>query len=172
MSLYDDSNAMPGTPGSRNFLSAYRLNRRPKWYDIYLNFARIISLRSTCSRLQVGCIIASSDNNRILAIGYNGNYPGGPNICDSDEPGKCGCYHSEQNALIKLDYNDLTQKIMYVTASPCVMCAKGILLAGIKEVWYTDQYRDTSGIQLLQKNGVTVIQRSPDILFNVEMEED
>jgi len=93
----------------------------------------------------------------VLAIGYNGNYKGGPNKCDSSEPGNCGCLHAEENAIIKLDYNDHARKRLYTTTSPCKMCAKRIINAGIKHVVYSKLYRDREGVDLLMKNSVDVI---------------
>lgn len=131
---------------------------RPKWTKIYMDFAFALSNRSSCDRASVGCVITSMDHNRVLAIGYNGNYRGGPNCCDSKEPGACGCLHAEENAIIKLDYNDHSDKIAYTTMSPCIMCAKRILNAGIVEVRYSILYRDDSGLRLLQNNGIDVKQ--------------
>lgn len=127
---------------------------RPYWDEIYVEFAKKLSLRSTCKRLSVGCVITSFDHNRVLAIGYNGNYKGGQNCCDSDEPGKCGCLHAEENALIKMDYNDPVDKILYTTTSPCLMCAKRIINADIKKVIFNQLYRNTDGIDLLIENDI------------------
>lgn len=101
-------------------------------------------------------MITSADGQRVLAIGYNGNWMGGPNACDSSEPGLCGCLHSEENALIKLDYNDSSRKILYTTTAPCVMCAKRIINAKITAVRYLNAYRKTEGVELLQKAGIEV----------------
>ena len=124
---------------------------RPSWDSVYLDFALHLAERGTCRRLQVGCVITSWDSNRVLAIGYNGNYKGGPNVCDSEEVGNCGCVHSETNALVKLDYNDHAKKRAYITHSPCLMCAKLIINAGISEVVFISMYRDDAGVQLLEK---------------------
>ena len=129
---------------------------RPDWDEIFMVFARSLARRSTCRRLAVGCVVVSEDNTRILAMGYNGNYPGGPNDCESDEPGKCGCFHSEMSALIKLGRADMSRKVMYVTHSPCKTCAKAILLAGIDEVVYGLDYRSADGTDLLRSRGIPV----------------
>lgn len=136
---------------------------RPSWDDLYMNFANNLCSRSTCKRLRVGCVITSWDHNRVLAIGYNGNYARGPNVCDSEEPGNCGCLHAEENAIIKLDYNDHNMKRLYSAVSPCKMCAKRIINAGISEVVYSELYRSNDGITLLQNNGITVIQHKSKI---------
>ncbi len=132
-------------------------NGRPLWNEIYIEFAKLLSIRSTCARASVGCVVASWDSNRVLAIGYNGNYRNGPNVCDSEEPGNCGCLHAEDNALLKLDFNDHSKKRMYTTVSPCKMCAKRIINAGIDEVVYDILYRDSEGIDVLTGAGIPII---------------
>jgi len=129
---------------------------RPGWDAIWLKFAHLISERSYDDRYKVGAIVVSIDNTQVLAVGYNGNYSGGPNEADSAEPGKSGFIHAEINALLKCDYNYHKVKKLYVTLSPCMMCAKAIINAGISEVIYDDEYRDTAGIQLMKDTGIVV----------------
>ena len=129
---------------------------RPSRDNIWMNFATSISSRSYDPRHQVGAVIVTSDNTRVLAIGYNGNHSGGPNEPESLEPGKSGFIHAEINALLKLDYNNPQYKIMYVTLSPCRMCAKAIINAGISEVVYIEEYRDTTSLELLRGAGIVV----------------
>ena len=129
---------------------------RPTFDEIYMDLAIDLSKRSTCSRRHVGCVIVSTDNQRVLAIGYNGSWRGGPNECDSETPGNCGCLHAEENALIKLDYNDHADKKIYTTTMPCIMCAKRIINSGIKQVIYFEEYRNREGVDLLEKAGISV----------------
>ena len=98
----------------------------------------------------------TQDNSQVLSLGYNGNYKGGPNEVESEVPGDSGMLHAEINALLKLDYNNPKQKAMYVTLSPCRMCAKAIINAGVNEVVYDKEYRDTSGLDILRSVGVRV----------------
>lgn len=70
------------------------MKNRPSFEEIHMRMALLLRERSTCARLQVGCVIASADFRKILAMGYNGNATGLPNECDSVEPGKCGCFVS------------------------------------------------------------------------------
>lgn len=81
---------------------------------------------------------------------------GGANYVDSLERGKTGTIHAENNALIKLDYSNPKQKRAYVTLSPCLTCARLLINACINEVVYDEEYRDTSGLELLRKHGVVV----------------
>ena len=121
-----------------------------------MEFAHIIARRSYDPRHQVGAIVVSADNTQVLAIGYNGNYKGGPNEAESLNPGESGMIHAEINALLKMDYNNPKDKILYVTLSPCRMCAKAIVNAGIRKVFYDEEYRDTSSLDILRNSGVEV----------------
>jgi dCMP deaminase len=121
-----------------------------------MDFAVNIARRSTCSRLQVGAVVVSEDNTRILGHGYNGGPAGGFNDCISLEPGKCGHLHAEINALVKTNYHDAAQKKIYVTTVPCFNCSVAIVNANIKEVVYLHDYRDHSGLELLEKSGIKV----------------
>jgi len=129
---------------------------RPNWDDVWTNFATTIASRSYDPRYRVGAVVVTSDNTRVLAIGYNGNYSGGPNEPESLEPGMSGFIHAEINALLKLDYNNPQYKIMYVTLSPCRMCAKAIINAGISEIVYIKEYRDITSVNLLVDAGIVV----------------
>ena len=84
-------------------------------------------------------------------MGYNAEQAGGSNEVESLEPGQSGCIHAEINALIKLDYNNPKPKKMYVTLSPCKMCAKAIVNSGIEEIIYLEEYRDKTGVEILGK---------------------
>jgi len=126
-----------------------------------MEFAHIIARRSYDTRHQVGAVVVSDDNTQVLAIGYNGNYKGGPNEAESLTPGESGMIHAEINALLKMDYNNPKSKILYVTLSPCRMCAKAIVNAGIQRVVYDEEYRDTSSLEILRNSGVEVSRFSP-----------
>lgn len=134
--------------------------QRPEWDQVWMEFAHLISRRSYDPRHQVGAVIVSGDMTRVMSIGYNGNYSGGPNEVESDIPGQSGMLHAEINALLKCDYNDPKDKIMYITLSPCRMCAKAIINSGISEVVYSEEYRDLSGVCLLQSCGIKTRQYS------------
>lgn len=121
-----------------------------------MNIARTVAERSYDPRLKVGAIIVSDDNTRLLSLGYNGNYRGGPNQPDSVDPGLSGFIHAEVNALVKCDYNFNRKKVMYLTHSPCAQCAKVIINADISQVVYDEVYRDPAGIDLLSSSSVLV----------------
>jgi len=129
---------------------------RPTWDEVWMDTARVIARRSMDPRHKVGAVIVTDDNTQVLAVGYNGDQKGGLNCVESSEPGMSGFLHAEVNALIKCDYNIHKPKIMYLTLSPCPMCAKAIVNGGIKQVVYAEEYRDTRGIDLLRQCGVEV----------------
>ncbi len=129
---------------------------RPKWDTVWIEFAENISRRSIDPKHKVGAVIVTTDNTQVLALGYNGDHKGGPNSRDSMKHGHSGLIHAEINALIKCDYNNPKDKKMYVTLSPCCVCAKAIINSGIKEVIYLEKYIDSEGIDILQSCGISV----------------
>ena len=130
---------------------------RPSFEDIYLNLAFTMAERSTCKRLKVGTVITTVDYRKVLAVGYNGNASGLSNGCDRDEPGNCGCLHSEENAVINCDSPREREKIVFITHNPCVYCAKRLInLGGVKQVYYSHEYRSNEGLLLLEAVGITL----------------
>jgi len=132
------------------------MNDRPLWDEIWMDLANRLAERSVDEKTKVGAVIVTDDNTQVLAIGYNGDHKGGPNQRESEIDGESGFIHAEINALIKFDYNNPKTKIMYVTISPCVICAKAIINAGISRVIYKKKFRDTAGLDLLTNEGVSV----------------
>jgi dCMP deaminase len=131
---------------------------RPDWNSIWSDFVTNISKRSPDQKFQVGAVIVTEDNTQVLALGYNGDHKGGPNQRDSLETGRSGFIHAEVNALIKCDFNNPKKKKMYLTHSPCPVCAKCIVNAGIKEVLYIKDYKpDMTGIDILKDSGIKVV---------------
>jgi dCMP deaminase len=124
--------------------------------EVYMRMAEELAKRSTCARNQVGSVIATGDLTQVIGIGYNGNARGLANHCDSSEPGRCGCLHSEANALIKAGAQT-PGKAMFVTVSPCVMCAKMIINSNVARVCYRLAYRDLSGVEVLRQGGVEAV---------------
>ena len=130
---------------------------RPDWDQIWIEFAQSIAKRSVDPKHKVGSIIVNSENTQVLSIGYNGDHKGGPNRRESLETGQSGFIHAEINSLIKLDYNNPCKKKMYLTLSPCPVCAKAIVNAGIEEVVYEKFYEHGhEGIKILSDSGIVV----------------
>lgn len=129
----------------------------------YMSMAKIWAENSYCQRRKVGALIVK--NNMIISDGYNGTPSGFENVCE-DEDGLTKPYvlHAEANAITKIarSNNNSDGATLYVTASPCIECAKLIIQAGIKRVVYAEKYRLTDGIDLLERAGVEVIYLQPD----------
>ena len=134
---------------------AHRVERVPL-YEVYMRMAEELAKRSTCARLQVGTVITDAGLANVLGIGYNGNARGFDDACDSPEPGRCGCIHSEVNALIKAP-GLAPDKVAFVTASPCVMCAKLMVNGGVSHVFYRTPYRDPAGVETLRRGGIAAV---------------
>lgn len=123
----------------------------------YLRMARIWAENSYCRRRQVGALVVK--DKMIISDGYNGTPSGFENVCE-DETGTTFPYvlHAEANAITKLarSSNNSDGATLYVTASPCIECAKLIIQSGIRRVVYAEKYRLMDGIDLLEKAGVKV----------------
>ena len=124
----------------------------------YLQMATVWAKNSYCARRQVGAILVK--DKMIISDGYNGTPAGFENVCE-DENGVTKPYvlHAEANAITKVakSGNSSDGSTLYVTASPCIECAKLIIQAGIKRVVYHDEYRITDGLDLLRRAGIEVV---------------
>lgn len=124
----------------------------------YMRMARIWAENSYCKRRQVGALIVK--NKMIISDGYNGTPSGFDNVCE-DESGVTIPYvlHAEANAITKIarSNNSSEGATMYVTASPCIECAKLIIQAGIKRVVYGEKYRLEEGLDLLKKASIETV---------------
>lgn len=121
----------------------------------YLEMAAVWAKNSYCKRRQVGALIVK--DRMIISDGYNGTPSGFENVCEDDNGvTKPYVLHAEANAITKVSKsgNSSDGATLYVTASPCLECAKLIIQAGIKRVVYNDEYRLTDGIDLLRRAGV------------------
>jgi dCMP deaminase len=123
----------------------------------YLRMAKIWAENSYCERKKVGAILVNGK--MIISDGYNGTPSGFENICE-DESGITKTYvlHAEANAITKVakSNNSSEGATLYVTASPCIECAKLIIQAGIKRVVYSEEYRIADGLELLKKANIEV----------------
>lgn len=153
-----DSNDGPGSPlpltksGEKSAADKER-----KFDERYLRMADIWSENSYCTRRKVGALIVKEK--MIISDGFNGTPSGFENVCE-DESGLTKPYvlHAEANAITKIarSGNNSDGATLYVTASPCIECAKLIIQCGIKRVVYGEHYRLTDGIDLLRRAGIQV----------------
>lgn len=123
----------------------------------YIRMAVIWAENSYCERRKVGALIVK--DKMIISDGYNGTPSGFENICeDENNLTKPYVLHAEANAITKIarTNNSSNEATMYVTASPCIECAKLIIQAGIKRVVYSEHYRLEDGINLLKRAGIEV----------------
>ncbi len=124
----------------------------------YLRMARIWAENSYCVRRQVGALLVKDQ--MIISDGFNGTPAGFENVCE-DEAGITKPYvlHAEANAITKVarSNNSSEGSTLYVTASPCVECAKLIIQSGIKRVVFYELYRISDGIDLLKRAGVDCV---------------
>ena len=134
---------------------------KQKQYNLdcrYLRMAQIWAENSYCKRRQVGALVVK--DKMIISDGYNGTPSGFDNICE-DETNTTYPYvlHAEANAITKLarSSNNSDGATLYVTASPCIECAKLIIQAGIKRVIYGEEYRLSDGLDLMRKAGIEVL---------------
>ena len=141
-------------------------DRRPSWDEYFLGIARLVSKRSTCLRRKVGALIVKE--RRILATGYNGT-PSGIrhcaevgclraklNIPSGQRHELCRGLHAEQNVLLQaaLYGISLRDSTLYITNQPCIICAKMIINAGIKEVVVAGNYPDKMAKEFLDEAGI------------------
>lgn len=128
----------------------------------YLRMARIWAENSYCKRRQVGALVVK--DKMIISDGYNGTPSGFENVCEENDVTKPYVLHAEANAITKLarSSNNSDGSTLYVTASPCIECAKLIIQAGIKRVVYAEKYRLNEGIELLERAGIKVEYLNPD----------
>ena len=133
-------------------------DKQHKLDERYLRMAKIWAENSYCVRRQVGALVVK--DKMIISDGYNGTPSGFENICeDENNVTKPYVLHAEANAITKLarSSNNSEGATIYITASPCIECAKLIIQAGIRRVVYGEQYRLTDGIDLLRRAGIEVV---------------
>lgn len=121
----------------------------------YMRMARVWAENSYCERRKVGALLVK--NNMIISDGYNGTPSGFENVCeDENNVSKPYVLHAEANAITKVarSSNSSEGSTLYVTASPCVECAKLIIQSGIKRVVFGEHYRITDGLDLLKRAGI------------------
>tara|TARA_B110000503_G_C6866082_1_gene296764 strand:+ start:161 stop:553 length:393 start_codon:yes stop_codon:yes gene_type:complete len=121
--------------------------------------AHVYAKCSTALRLNVGALIVKDD--RIISIGYNGMPSGWDNVCeDSNNKSRPEVLHAESNAIAKLAKSSESGNgsAIFITHSPCLDCAKMIYQSGIKQVYYSNEYRSTDGVDFLNKCNITVEQ--------------
>ncbi len=152
----------PDSPVEIIVEAAERFKRRPSWDEYFMATAVLLSTRSSCERLNVGCVIVTggSRKNRIVAAGYNGYLPGTPHVSHLREGHEQATVHAEQNAVADAARRGSSVEgcVAYVTHYPCINCAKILAAAGIAEIRYhLDYHNDPLVTPLLTEAGVKTL---------------
>lgn len=135
---------------------------RPSWDTYFMATALLMASRSSCARLQVGCVIVSGgvQKNRIIAAGYNGFLPGAPHNSRVRDGHEQATVHAEQNAISDAARRGISLEgsTAYITHFPCITCAKIISAAGIRCIKYHSSYRDDELVkEILAESAVTLL---------------
>ncbi len=142
---------------------------RPSWNDYFMGICDLVSQRSTCTRRKVGAVLVKEK--RILCSGYNGAPAKVPhcretgclreklNVPSGEKHELCRGVHAEQNAIIQAAYHGIqvNGSVLYCTNQPCSICAKMIINAGIKKVFFKDEYHDPLTLEMFDSAGVELI---------------
>lgn len=146
----------------RHKLMSHLFNYRIPREEMFMRMAELLAERSTCTRAKVGALLVR--DNHIISTGYVGAPSGADHCLDvgcliGPHGGCIRTVHAESNVLAFACKEGICTKgsTLYVTLSPCLDCAKQLINAGIERVVYLTQYRDISGIQLLEENGIDVV---------------
>jgi dCMP deaminase len=154
--------AVPVLPVDLIAEAASSFPHRPSWDEYFMATAVLISSRSNCERLHVGCVIVTGGErkNRLVAAGYNGFLPGTPHVSRVRDGHEQATVHAEQNAVADAARRGSSVEgcVAYVTHYPCINCAKILAAAGIAEIKYRSDYlNDPLVAPLLADAGVKVL---------------
>ena len=142
---------------------------RPSWDEYFMDITRLVARRSTCLRRQVGAVMVKEKN--ILATGYNGT-PTGITHCDvtgclreqlkvpsGERHELCRGLHAEQNAIIQAARHgvNISESTLYCTNSPCIICTKMLINAGLRKVIYLEGYADRLSMEMLGEAGIETL---------------
>ena len=134
---------------------------RPSWDEYFISTAILMASRSSCRRLNVGCVIVSTGEhkNRIIAAGYNGFLPGAPHESCVRDNHEMATVHAEQNAISDAARRGVSVNgaTAYITHFPCINCAKILASAGISSIKYLHDYSNDELVEPLLKNaGISI----------------
>lgn len=138
-------------------------SERPSWDEFFMATALLMASRSSCERLNVGCVIVSggAQKNRIIAAGYNGFLPGASHTSRLRDGHEQATVHAEQNAISDAARRGVSLEgtTAYVTHFPCINCAKILAAAGIQQIKYHRDYRNDDLVKdLLGESGIELVQ--------------
>ena len=127
-------------------------NARIKWDDYFMSLAYLISSRSLCSRLNVGCVIVK--DTRLISVGYNGFLPNHPHKSIISNNHEQATVHAEQNAISDCAKRGISCNggTAYITHYPCLSCFKSLAASGISKIIYDEDYRNDESIPKININ--------------------
>lgn len=137
-----------------------KITRRIEKIKVFANILEQISTLSVSQTKKVACIAFKNNFSSISSFGYNGTYPGAPHNPETGgeelslEPGKSGFLHAEDNMISKFRERDPENYIVFVTMSPCRDCTIRLINSGFKEVYWAEDYREQSHLNIFDKCGV------------------
>ena len=145
-------------------------SQRPSWHEYFMGITDLVSSRSTCIRRKVGAVLVKEK--RILCSGYNGAPAKVPhcsetgclreklNVPSGEKHELCRGVHAEQNAIIQAAFHGISVNgsVLYCTNQPCSICAKMIINAGIKTVYFKDGYDDPLSLEMFDQAKVELVQ--------------
>lgn len=138
------------------------LKNRPSWDEYFMGIALLLAARSSCERLQVGCVLVTDgeEGHRIIAAGYNGFLAGAPHISRVRDDHEQGTVHAEQNAVTDAARRGvrLEGAIAYITHYPCIHCVKILMAAGIKKIKYYRDYKNDPLVEALSQESKLAIE--------------
>lgn len=150
---------------------------RIQWPEYFMTQALLIATRSTCPRLAVGCVL--TQNNRVIATGYNGSIQGLPHCIDQgceEDKGHCiRTIHAEVNAVAQCAkmVTEADGATAYITHYPCLQCAKVLIQAGVRQIFYAKDYKNSPHVENLSiQTGVSItkIKVNPENLLKIVAE--
>jgi len=153
---------------SKKSIKIKKTMKRPSWDEYFIDIARLVAKRSTCLRRKVGAVLVK--DKRILATGYNGA-PAGIIHCEvsgclrqklgissGQRHELCRGLHAEQNVLLQAALHGISVKDsrLYVTVTPCIICAKMIINAGVREIVIQGDYPDKMSKEFLKEARIKI----------------
>ena len=133
-------------------------NEKLSWDQYFITLSFLISNRSSCKRLKVGCVLVK--DTRVISVGYNGFLPGFPHESIVRDNHEIGTIHAEQNAIVDCAKRGVSSDhtVAYITHYPCFNCMKLLCGSGIKEIKYIDDYHNDPAVEELSRiTGVEVM---------------
>lgn len=147
-----------------------QVSDRPSWHEYFMGITNLVASRSTCLRRKVGAVLVKEK--RILSSGYNGAPANVPhcretgclreqlNVPSGEKHELCRGVHAEQNAIIQAAFHGVSvnDSVLYCTNQPCSICAKMIINAGIKTVYFKEGYDDPLSLEMFDQAKVELVQ--------------